>query len=81
MPASACLRSYPFKIWNRVGLNYGGDNSQTSAINPATEEYFHGVRTQENESFISNTGGSFSTFHAHKLIPSYSVSTAPEVRH
>src|SRR5215468_12674675 len=32
--------SYPFKIWNRVGLNYGWDNSETSAINPATEEYF-----------------------------------------
>jgi outer membrane protein insertion porin family len=64
--------SYPFKIWNRVGLNYGWDNSETSAINPATEEYFNAVRTQENQSFISNTGGSFSRFHARKLIPSYS---------
>jgi outer membrane protein insertion porin family len=64
--------SYPFKIWNRVGLNYGWDNSETSAINPATEEYFNAVRTQENQSFISGTGGSFSKFHARKLIPSYS---------
>jgi outer membrane protein insertion porin family len=64
--------SYPFKIWSRVGLNYGWDNSETSAINPATEEYFNAVRTQENQSFIGNTGGSFSRFHARKLIPSYS---------
>ncbi len=64
--------SYPFKIWNRVGLSYGWDNSQTSAINPATEEYFKGVITQESQSFISSSGGSFSTFHNRKLIPSFS---------
>jgi len=66
------FESYPFKIWNRVGLNYGWDNSSTSAINPATEEYFNAVQTQQDQSFISNTGGSFSKFHARKLIPSYS---------
>jgi outer membrane protein insertion porin family len=64
--------SYPFKIWNRVGLNFGWTNSQTSAINPATEEYFQGVKTQEKQSFISGTGGSFSTFNSRKLIPSFS---------
>ncbi|MBI2149699.1 MAG: outer membrane protein assembly factor BamA [Acidobacteria bacterium] len=64
--------SYPFKIWNRVGLSYGWDNSRTSAINPATQEYFQGVVTQERQSFISETGGSFSTFHNRKLIPSFS---------
>lgn len=64
--------SYPFKIWNRVGLSYGWDNSRTSAINPATQEYFQGVITQERQSFISETGGSFSTFHNRKLIPSFS---------
>lgn len=62
--------SYPFKIWNRVGLTYGWNNSQTSAINPATEEYFQGVVTQQNQSFIANS--SFDTFHARKLIPSFS---------
>lgn len=64
--------SYPFKIWHRMGLNYGWDNSQTGAVNPATQEYFQGVRTQESESFIGGSGGSFSTFRARKLIPSYS---------
>src|SRR6266446_319979 len=64
--------SYPFKIWNRLGLNFGWSNSQTSSINKATEEYFQGVKTQESQSFISGTGGSFSAFNAHKLIPSFS---------
>jgi outer membrane protein insertion porin family len=64
--------SYPFKIWNRVGMNFGWDNSETSAINPATQDYFNAVKTQENQSFITGTGGSFSRFHARKLIPSYS---------
>src|SRR5881296_2842882 len=64
--------SYPFKIWNRFGLNFGINHSVTSAINPATEEYFKAVTTQNNQSFISNTGaGSFSDFHAHTLIPSF----------
>src|SRR6266568_2471639 len=64
--------SYPFKIWNRFGLNFGINHSVTSAINPATEEYFNSVTTQNNQSFISNTGaGSFSDFHAHTLIPSF----------
>ncbi len=65
--------SYPFKIWNRFGLNFGINHSQTSAINPATEEYFNSVTTQNNQSFISTTGGGgFSNFHAHTLIPSFS---------
>jgi outer membrane protein insertion porin family len=65
--------SYPFKIWNRFGLNFGINHSQTSAINPATEEYFNAVTTQNNQSFISTSGGGgFSNFHAHTLIPSFS---------
>ena len=65
--------SYPFKIWNRVGLNFGINHSQTSAINEATQEYFGGVRTQQDQSFISTAGGGgFSDFHAHTLIPSFS---------
>src|SRR5207245_9311744 len=64
--------SYPFKSWNRFGLNFGINHSLTSAINPATDEYFKAVATQNNQSFISNTGaGSFSDFHAHTLIPSF----------
>jgi len=65
--------SYPFKIWNRFGLNFGINHSQTSAINPATEDYFSAVKTQQDQSFISSQGGGgFSNFHAHSLIPSFS---------
>jgi outer membrane protein insertion porin family len=63
--------SHPYKIWNRFGLNFGMNHSQTSAINPATEEYFDAIRTQENQSVIS-VGGQFSNFHAHTLNPSFS---------
>src|SRR5499427_5066598 len=65
--------SYPFKIWNRFGLNFGINHSRTSAINAATEEYFNSVRTQQDQSFISTAGGGgFSDFHAHTFIPSFS---------
>ena len=65
--------SYPFRIWNRFGLNFGINHSQTSAINAATQEYFGAVKTQQDQSFISTQGGGgFSDFHAHTLIPSFS---------
>src|SRR5215813_5638033 len=65
--------SYPFKIWNRFGLNFGINHSQTSAINQATNDYFSAVKTQQDQSFISTSGGGgFSNFHAHSLIPSFS---------
>jgi outer membrane protein insertion porin family len=64
--------SYPFKIWNRFGLNFGINHSQTSAINQATQDYFGAVKTQQDQSFISSEGGGgFSDFHAHTLIPSF----------
>ena len=64
--------SYPFKIWNRFGLNFGINHSQTSAINQATQDYFSAVKTQQDQSFISSQGGGgFSDFHAHTLIPSF----------
>src|SRR5215813_729694 len=62
--------SYPFKIWNRFGLNFGINHSQTSEINAATKDYFSAVRTQQEQSFLSTTG-TFSDFHAHTLIPSF----------
>jgi outer membrane protein insertion porin family len=62
--------SHPYKIWNRFGLNFGMNHSQTSAINVATEEYFDAIKTQDNQSLIS-VGGTFSNFHAHTLIPSF----------
>jgi outer membrane protein insertion porin family len=65
--------SYPFKIWNRFGLNFGINHSQTSAINDATKDYFGAVKTQQDQSFLSTEGGGgFSNFHAHTLIPSFS---------
>jgi outer membrane protein insertion porin family len=65
--------SYPFKIWNRFGLNFGINHSQTSAINEATQEYFGAVKTQQDQSFISSEGGGgFSDFRARTLIPSFS---------
>jgi len=66
--------SYPWKIWNRFGLNYSYEDSRTSAINPATQDYFAAVDVQQRASFITN-GGSFGTFHARKLIPTYSRNT------
>jgi outer membrane protein insertion porin family len=44
------------------------NRSFTSAINPATQEYFSAIITQNDQSL----GGSFSTFHAHTLTPSFS---------
>jgi outer membrane protein insertion porin family len=63
--------SYPFKIWHRVGLSYGWDNSETDAINPATQQYFQAVTTQEREQFIGANAGSFGTFRSRKITPTY----------
>src|SRR6185369_4495473 len=60
------------KIFNRVGLNFGLNHSQTSAINPATADFFGGIKTQTDQSLISpQTGSSFSNFHAHSLTPNF----------
>jgi len=67
--------SYPWKIWSRFGLSYSWENSKTDAVNPATQEYFSSVATQEREQFISGVGGSFGTFRARKLIPTYSFNS------
>src|SRR6185295_15531165 len=65
--------SYPYKIWNRLGMNFGINHSRTSAINQATQDYFGSVKTQQDQSFISSQGGGgFSDFHAHTFIPSFS---------
>jgi outer membrane protein insertion porin family len=64
--------SYPFQLWNRIGLTYGWDNSRTEAVNPATSEYFSAVATQERDNFVTGSGSSFSDFNSRRLIPSYS---------
>jgi outer membrane protein insertion porin family len=66
--------SYPWKIWSRLGLNYAWEDSVTEDLNPATRDYFSAVRTQQREQFI-DTGGSFSTFKARKITPTYSYNT------
>src|SRR5215831_8771146 len=64
--------SYPPKLFHRLGLSYVLDNSETTGINPATQEYFSAVQSQ-NQNFI--TGGGFTTYHARRLVPSYTYST------
>jgi outer membrane protein insertion porin family len=66
--------SYPWKIWSRLGLNYAWEDSITEDLNPATRDYFSAVRTQQREQFI-DSGGSFSTFKARKITPTYSYNT------
>ncbi len=66
--------SYPIKVWNRVGLTFGINHSQTSAINPATADFFDAVKTQTDQTLISSeTGTSFSNFHGHTLTPSFTT--------
>ncbi len=67
--------SYPWKIWSRFGVNYSFEDSKTDAVNPATQDYFSAVRTQEGESFINSNSSSFGTFRARKIIPTYSYNT------
>jgi outer membrane protein insertion porin family len=66
--------SYPFKTWNRAGLTFGINHSQTSAINPATADFFGAVKTQTDQDlFSSQTGTNFSNFHGHSLTPSFTT--------
>ena len=70
--------SYPLRVFNRfarLGLTYQFTNSETSAINPATEAYFQAVMAQPSDSFASTTGTGFNTFRARKLTPSFTFST------
>jgi outer membrane protein insertion porin family len=64
--------SYPLKLFHRLGISYVLDNSETTGINPATQEYFQSVATQ-NQNFV--VGGSFNTFHARRIVPTYTYNT------
>ena len=64
--------SYPPKLFHRLGLSYVLDNSETTGINPATKEYFAAVESQNQSSLV---GGSFATYHARRLMPTYTYST------
>ena len=61
--------SYPLRIFHRVGISYVLDNSETTGINPATQEYFQSVSTQ-NQNFLGPSGG-FNTFHARRIVLTY----------
>lgn len=65
--------SYPMKIFQRLGLTFQLDNSETDAVNPSTRDYFQAVRSQEESSFSSSN--SFGVYRTRKVIPSYSYST------
>ena len=73
--------SYPFKIWNRVRLELtASNNSQTSAINPATRGLLQRGADAGEPILHQHTGGSFSNFHARKLIPSLQLQPHQMVR-
>jgi outer membrane protein insertion porin family len=66
--------SYPVRLFQRVGLTYQFENTSTSAINPATQDYFAAVATFQHSDFI-NSAGQFSTFRSRKMTPTYTWST------
>jgi outer membrane protein insertion porin family len=64
--------AYPVRLFHRLGITYVLDKSSTTGINPATQEYFSAVSSQ-NQNFV--TGQGFTTFGARRVLPSYSYST------
>ncbi|HEX4998475.1 MAG TPA: outer membrane protein assembly factor BamA [Terriglobia bacterium] len=67
--------SYPLRLFKRVGLMYQFENSETNAVNPATQEYFLAVNQQQRTEFSTNTGTDFGIFHSRKLVPSFTWRT------
>ena len=70
--------SYPLRVFSRfarLNFTYQFSNSQTSAVNPATEAYFQAVVAQQSGSFVSPVGSGFSVFRARKVAPSFVYST------
>jgi outer membrane protein insertion porin family len=62
--------------WSRFGLTYQLNNSQTDAVNPATQDYFQNVRTSEEQTFSSSSGvSSFGKYKTRTLIPSFTYNT------
>ncbi len=66
--------SHPFKVFGRFGMTFQFENSETSAVNPATTSFFENIRQSERSNFVQ-TGGSFNDFRARSLIPSLTWST------
>src|SRR5262249_17499609 len=55
--------SYPVKLFQRFGLTYQLENTDTTAISPATQDYFAAVASLERARFVTS-GGAFSTFRS-----------------
>jgi outer membrane protein insertion porin family len=62
---------YPLRLFKQMGLMYQFENSETNAVNPATQEYFLAVNQQSRQEFQTNTGTDFNQFHSRKLVPSF----------
>lgn len=67
--------SYPLRIFQRFGVTFQANTSRTTAINPATQEFFNAVTTQEQQNFQSTTGGTYAPYRSQRLVPSFSVNT------
>ncbi len=66
--------SYPLAVFQRLGVSFQYDNSETSAVNQATEAYFSAVRQSNESSF--RTGASLDDrFRTRSIIPRYSFDT------
>jgi outer membrane protein insertion porin family len=66
--------SYPFKVFHRFGMTFQFENSQTSAVNPATASFFNAVR-QSNESSFRSGANLDDNFRTRSIIPSYTWNT------
>jgi outer membrane protein insertion porin family len=67
--------SYPVITWGRFGATFRSDTSGTSAINPATREFFSTLASQERQGGTVDVTGSLSGYRARRLTPSFSYST------
>jgi outer membrane protein insertion porin family len=66
--------SYPVRVFHRIGVNFQFDDSTTSAVNPATEEFFKGVLAEEQQT-LPGTTASVTSYHARRLTTSYAFNS------
>jgi len=66
--------SYPFRVFQRLGVTFQYDNSATSAVNPATAAFFGSIR-QSNESSFRQGASLDDNFQTRSISPNYTWST------
>ena len=66
--------SYPLRVFQRLGVTFQFDNSETSAVNPATSAFFSSVR-QSNESSFRSGASLDDDFRTRSIVPSYTYNT------